>query len=379
MSYGLLTNTSYDDADRRFARDDSARADKRLARCAVGERAAGMDAAGFNDASWSSSAMGTGVGSISATMRPPACANGTMLPDGLIGFDLTDAGPERRARWHDLRGGPPNWPAGEEPPQALDNTTTHEVARVHADRGVRTAFTLPAASGTPSMPTRSPRRTTRPIAIPMPGRFSGSNDGVNFTQIDTRTAQTFTEPIPDAALRIHQHDGLRVLPLRFQDEVRRDRTAADRPDANAIQMAEIELFARGPVDFTPLDRSRMSRRPMLALKTSVYQRVEFNVADPASLLSLSLEMQYDDGFIVYLNGKRVAAANAPSAPRCRISKPTRPASATTPLRWCRRTFNLTPHLGELVAGTNVLAIHVLNVNDASEDLLSQAAAHRPGS
>ena len=36
-----------------------------------------------------------------------------------------------------------------------------------------------------------------------------------------------------------------------------------------------------------------------------------------------------------------------------------------------QNFDLTDHLGELVSGTNVLAIHVLNVNDANEDLLSK--------
>jgi hypothetical protein len=102
-------------------------------------------------------------------------------------------------------------------------------------------------------------------------------------------------------------------------------------------------------------------------KTSVYQRIEFNVADPAAFNSLLLEMQYEDGFVAYLNGTRVAAVGAPALPSFQTNSSVERDDADA---LSLETFNLAPFLGSLVAGTNVLAIHVLNTDDASPDLLS---------
>ncbi len=44
---------------------------------------------------------------------------------------------------------------------------------------------------------------------------------------------------------------------------------------------------------------------------SVYTRLAFDISDPASLDFLQLQMQFDDGFVAYLNGTQVIAANAP--------------------------------------------------------------------
>ena len=38
------------------------------------------------------------------------------------------------------------------------------------------------------------------------------------------------------------------------------------------------------------------------------------VADPSAISFLRLRMKYDDGFVAYLNGTRVAAQNAPANP-----------------------------------------------------------------
>jgi hypothetical protein len=142
---------------------------------------------------------------------------------------------------------------------------------------------------------------------------------------------------------------------------------SDRPSGNAIQMAEIELFSDGPIDFSPhLDLD--VEGAWAPTKSSVYQRVEFNVADPTELSSLQLEMRYNDGFVAYLNGTRVAAVNAPALPNWQTNASADRADGDS-LSW--QTFNLTPFIDDLVAGENVLAIHVLNVNDASLDLLSE--------
>jgi hypothetical protein len=52
---------------------------------------------------------------------------------------------------------------------------------------------------------------------------------------------------------------------------------------------------------------------MQGVNSSAYLRTSFNVASPAGVDVLRMPIQYDDGFIAYLNGVEVARRNAPSA------------------------------------------------------------------
>ncbi len=99
---------------------------------------------------------------------------------------------------------------------------------------------------------------------------------------------------------------------------------------------------------------------------SAYIRVDFDVADPAALTSLTLRMQYDDGFVAYLNGARVAAANAPAALAWNSISTTSHPDAEAVLFV---DFDLSAHLGLLQTGSNLLAIHGLNVSVGSSDFL----------
>jgi hypothetical protein len=98
---------------------------------------------------------------------------------------------------------------------------------------------------------------------------------------------------------------------------------------------------------------------------SCYIRIRFNPAgvDLANLKSLRLNMRYDDGFIAYLNGQKVAEANAPN-----------------PVNWNSAaidaiesdnviSFNISQHLIFLQSGDNILAIQGLNASTASSDFL----------
>ena len=208
-----------------------------------------------------------------------------------------------------------------------------------------------------------------PNRDPYSWTLSGSNDGVNYTIVDTRSAQTFLDAIPDAALRVQQQHRLRILSLRFQNQVRRHGPGVGSAQRERDPDGRDRAVRPGARGFRPAHQSGRGSRLDAGHETSVYQRVEFDVADPASIVSLMLEMQYDDGFVAYLNGKRVAAVHAPRAAELSIRMP--PANAITPSSLVPQSFDLTPHLGELVAGTNVLAIHVLNIDDASQDLLSR--------
>ena len=89
--------------------------------------------------------------------------------------------------------------------------------------------------------------------------------------------------------------------------------------------------------------------------TTVFIRKEFLLEDPQDIRQLVLQIDFDDGFIAYLNGERVAAANAPlGEPAFASQAPNKhePGSA--------ERFDLSDSIARLVAGKNVLAICGLN-------------------
>ena len=97
---------------------------------------------------------------------------------------------------------------------------------------------------------------------------------------------------------------------------------------------------------------------------SLYARLRFTLTAEqiASLSQLQAEINYDDGFVLYLNGTRVASVNiAGNPPACNTTASTavaEPASVTA---------NLTIFKDLLVAGTNVLSYQIHNASLTSSD------------
>ncbi len=104
--------------------------------------------------------------------------------------------------------------------------------------------------------------------------------------------------------------------------------------------------------------------------TSAYLRIPFTLADPAVYLRLILRMRFDDGFVAYLNGTEVARANAPASPAWNSAATATHGDAEAILFQDFALSNAPASL--LVAGTNMLAIHGLNVSAGSSDFLIQA-------
>jgi hypothetical protein len=240
----------------------------------------------FDDATWSSTTTGTGVGFDFGDDAPAGNANGTILTGGLIGFDLTDADQSGGLDGVISEGGPPSWPVGEEPPRALDNTPSTKWLAFSAtgapyrfqfsgDRqhAVNT-YTITSANDAPN---RDPYAWT----------LSGSNDGVNFTQIDSRTAQTFTDRHQTRLYEFTNTTAYEYYRFDFKTKFGVTGLEVDRPNANAIQMAEIELFARGPVDFTPHINLNV-QSAYTGPKTSVYQRVD----DPFAVVGYGIRRRH---------------------------------------------------------------------------------------
>ncbi|NIP92114.1 MAG: lamin tail domain-containing protein, partial [Akkermansiaceae bacterium] len=108
---------------------------------------------------------------------------------------------------------------------------------------------------------------------------------------------------------------------------------------------------------------------MHSVHATAYARWRFEVADRTTLdaiEALSIRAKYDDGFIAFLNGVKVASSNAPAAPEWNSSATVgRSDGAATTFR----SFDLTSQAGVLKVGANVLAVQCLNENPASNDLL----------
>ena len=107
---------------------------------------------------------------------------------------------------------------------------------------------------------------------------------------------------------------------------------------------------------------------MKNVNASLYLRVPFSVSNVNGLDSLSLSMRYNDGFVAYLNGTRVASGNAIAG------TPTWNAGATAVRAgvdaFVPEVFNLTAHTSLLTEGpANVLAIHGLNITAADNSFL----------
>ncbi len=99
--------------------------------------------------------------------------------------------------------------------------------------------------------------------------------------------------------------------------------------------------------------------------TTVYVRADFTITNPDTLLD-KLQMKYDDGFIAYINGTRVASANAPATG---VYNSVATADHPDGQAVVYENFDLSSYSHLLNLGTNSLAIHALN-RSPSSDMLS---------
>ncbi len=101
--------------------------------------------------------------------------------------------------------------------------------------------------------------------------------------------------------------------------------------------------------------------------TSVYLRHRFTVDDPTQYAGLILEVGYDDGFVAYLNGTEVARSDTMEG---QGSPPAfdQTADDSHEVTEGVDSFSLTPYLGLLQPGENVLALQAHNSSRGSSDL-----------
>ena len=98
---------------------------------------------------------------------------------------------------------------------------------------------------------------------------------------------------------------------------------------------------------------------MHTVNPSLWMRVPFSVGTLAGLNKMLLRMQYNDGFVAYLNGQEIARRNAPDLPEWN-STATVARSVEDSL--VDEEIDISGFLGALQVGTNVLAIHGMNTD-----------------
>jgi len=114
---------------------------------------------------------------------------------------------------------------------------------------------------------------------------------------------------------------------------------------------------------------------------SVYARKTFTIDEPARLIGLTLHIDFDDGYIAYINGTEVHSQYPPSPVAYNRSASTSNHEAS-----CGSTlpqYDISASISALVPGTNVLALQVHNTTIGSSDFifipeLSIAAEPYPG-
>lgn len=98
---------------------------------------------------------------------------------------------------------------------------------------------------------------------------------------------------------------------------------------------------------------------------SIYFRKTFTVANPAAITELVLSALVDDGAIAWLNGREAGRSNVADTGELGYLDHANEAAET-------RTLTTTNLASLLVAGTNVVALHVFNANQSSSDLVMDA-------
>ena len=108
--------------------------------------------------------------------------------------------------------------------------------------------------------------------------------------------------------------------------------------------------------------------------TSIYMRKRFSLSAPSQVVSADLFMDYDDGFVAFINGVEVARSNmgSPGSPVSFNQFATDLREALLYQGGTREKFEIDPEMlaSILVEGENVLAVQAHNYNVGSSDLSS---------
>ena len=97
---------------------------------------------------------------------------------------------------------------------------------------------------------------------------------------------------------------------------------------------------------------------MRGVNASIFIRFPFEITDASLVTAMTLRLQYEDGFVAYLNGEEIARANAPGTlPFDATATEANPDEAAVQFESFPVNFT-----GKLRTGPNILAFHGLNLS-----------------
>lgn len=201
-------------------------------------------------------------------------------------------------------------------------------------------------------------------------------------QIEDQIAPFFPQQFRDRSCGLPQEVTTESVvrpgsPARFfvptDDSLGSDWTAADFDDSDAAGWTEgtVGLGYDSRPEGEDVFRSFIETDIadfMEGVNSSVYVRIEFDLNDAPSFQFARLHMRYDDGFIAYLNGTRVAIGNAPEDASWdgRATGDHFDANSIE-----IETFDVSADSSALRNGKNVLALHGLNTSRFNRDFFLQ--------
>jgi hypothetical protein len=134
-------------------------------------------------------------------------------------------------------------------------------------------------------------------------------------------------------------------------------------EAAVLSLGEVVVNATASAGLGAYARNDL-QAAMLGRQSSAFIRIPFSSANTPD--TLTLRARYDDGFIAYLNGTEVARRNAPASPVWNsIATADRNFAEAT----SQEAIDLSAFLPQLVNGSNVLAVHLMNFSAGNPDLL----------
>ena len=294
---------------------------------------------GFNDSSWDTAKTGLGFGLVQPDL-----------------IDVTKPG--------DTVQGVPNdsdWPAAESPPNAIDDNVNTKYLHFKGYTGTTGFRVTPSVGKTTVTGLTFTTANDAPARDPAAYALSGSNVSINgpYTLIATGQIVDFKQATEWPRFAKNS------TPIRFANNVAYDHYqlifTAIRDPASVVhmQIAEVEFLGT-------LSGSIASniQGQMLNINASLWVRAKFNLTaeDIQAFDVLTLSMMYEDGFVAYLNGVKVAGRNFSGTPRWDSH-----ADSNRPNDLAKdfETIDISEHIDLLSEGTNVLAIQGLNDNKSN--------------
>jgi hypothetical protein len=140
-------------------------------------------------------------------------------------------------------------------------------------------------------------------------------------------------------------------------------------EAAVLSLGEVVVNASSAPGLQPYFRNDLKPR-MLNVNASAFVRIAFTSANVPD--TLTLKTRYDDGFAAYLNGTEIAQRNAPGT-LAWDSSATVDRGFTNAI--AQETVDVSTAASQIVPGTNVLAVHLLNFGATNSDALFEPELH----